>query len=42
MRYTLAAVYLVPDAIFRYELGGETGMMTRPARPEEIADTPLR
>lgn len=40
VRYTLAAVYLVPDAIFRYELGGETGADGRARlRPAEIADS---
>ena len=40
VRYTLAAVYLVPDAIFRWELGGETGTDGRARlRPREIADS---
>ena len=40
VRYTLAAVYLVPDAIFRWELGGKTGADGRSRlRPAEIADS---
>ncbi len=39
VRYTLAAVYLMPDAIFRWELGGEADDEGKARlRPGEIAD----
>lgn len=38
VRYSLAAVFLIPSAVFRYEVGGETGEggITR-LEPDEIA-----
>lgn len=38
VRYTLAAVYLLPEAIFRYEIGGQPNESGRTRlRPSEIA-----